>query len=346
MEMAYKFLKAFFIIIALVAAERLATLIHEAGHLVMGKLSGYRFVSFRIGPAALVRDEGRLRFMKTGNIAGTGGQCIMLPPDGCEPEKTPIVLYYLGGGLFNILTAVLSFVLLIRSDNVYVKTFVLFLGAISAAQAVINLVPLKGTVYNDGFNIRLSLTSPADRITMYRILRISGHPDLSPGQMPEEYFMCQDQGEYAEISRMMRGYYMLDRKEYAEAERLFTGCARSREGLPELYRLEAKAALLLCLLMRGADDLEISSVYDKELQKYLQKTGRYQMDKRCILYAYQLLNRKDEKAAEEEYAAMLKLQDNAFSGDIRMQLSLAEEAALTAEGVLIKEGVHENQGAG
>ena len=330
--MAYKLLKAFYIILALIAAERLATVIHEAGHLLMGKLSGYRFVSFRIGPLALVREEGRLRIIRTGNIAGTGGQCIMLPPESEDPEHVPIVLYYLGGGLFNLITAFLSFLLFFQSDFVYVRAFFLLLGVISTAQALMNLIPFKGSVYNDGYNIRLSLMSRADRITMYRILRITGHSELSPGQMPEAYFSCEDEGEYAEISHMMRGYYMMDRKEFAEAEDLFIGCARGREGSPGYYRLEAKAALLLCLLMRGADDVEITNVYDKELQDYLRKTGKHQMDKRCLLYALQLLFFKDEKAAEEEYAAMRRLQKNTLSGDARMQLSLAESVKKRASG--------------
>ncbi|MGX8716137.1 MAG: hypothetical protein ACSW8A_10345, partial [Lachnospiraceae bacterium] len=238
----------------------------------------------------------------------------------------------LGGGLFNLITAFLSFLLFVQSDFIYLRAFFLLLGAISAAQALINLVPIKGTVYNDGYNVRLSLISPADRISMYRILRIAGHIELSPRQMPEAYFACQDEGEYAEITHMMRGYYLMDREEFAEAEALFTGCARGREGSAGYYRLEAKTDLLLCLLMRGADDVEIANVYDKELQDYLRKTSKYQMDKRCVLYAYQLLHCKDAKAAEEEYKAMLRLQKNTLSGDARMQLSLAESVKKRASG--------------
>ncbi len=47
--------------------------VHEAGHLVCGMLSGYRFVSFRIFNLTFIKIDGRLRVRKF-SIAGTGGQ--------------------------------------------------------------------------------------------------------------------------------------------------------------------------------------------------------------------------------------------------------------------------------
>ena len=47
--------------------------IHEAGHLIFGLLSGYQFCSFRILILMWIRSEGRIR-LKRLSIAGTGGQ--------------------------------------------------------------------------------------------------------------------------------------------------------------------------------------------------------------------------------------------------------------------------------
>lgn len=53
-------------------------IIHEAGHLVFGLLSGYEFVSFRIGSITLAKYDNKYCF-KRFHIAGTGGQCLMMP---------------------------------------------------------------------------------------------------------------------------------------------------------------------------------------------------------------------------------------------------------------------------
>ena len=53
-------------------------ILHEVGHLILGLMSGYEFISFRVGSLTLVKDEGKFKFKKF-NIKGTGGQCLMMP---------------------------------------------------------------------------------------------------------------------------------------------------------------------------------------------------------------------------------------------------------------------------
>ena len=78
-------------IVCTLVAFILQIVLHEGGHLLFGLLSGYRFVSFRIFNWTLIRQEGKFRLKRFG-IAGTGGQCLMLPPD--KPlEEIPVVRY-------------------------------------------------------------------------------------------------------------------------------------------------------------------------------------------------------------------------------------------------------------
>ena len=35
-------------------------IIHESGHLIFGKLTGYKYVSYRIGPYMLIKNNGKL----------------------------------------------------------------------------------------------------------------------------------------------------------------------------------------------------------------------------------------------------------------------------------------------
>ena len=73
----------------------LQVLLHEGGHLVCGLATGYRFVSFRIFNLTFIRKDGKL-CIKRFSLAGTGGQCLLTPPE--RPlEDIPTTLYNLGG---------------------------------------------------------------------------------------------------------------------------------------------------------------------------------------------------------------------------------------------------------
>ena len=91
------------LIIGIYAALLLQIVIHEAGHLVFGLLSGYQFSSFRIGSFMIIKTDGKWRFSNF-SLAGTGGQCLMSPPDLVD-GKMPVVLYNLGGCIMNMIAA-------------------------------------------------------------------------------------------------------------------------------------------------------------------------------------------------------------------------------------------------
>ncbi len=130
------------------------TIIHEAGHLVFGLLTGYHFSSFRIGSFMWVKREGRIRFARY-SLAGTGGQCLLAPPD-MQDGRFPYVLYHMGGSLMNLLSAVLAggIAALCHSMGAETagKSFVIA-AAIGAVYALINGIPMRlGTIDNDGYN--------------------------------------------------------------------------------------------------------------------------------------------------------------------------------------------------
>ena len=76
-------------------------MIHEAGHLVFGLLSGYKFSSFRIFSFMWIKEGEKIKLRRL-SIAGTGGQCLMSPPDMVD-GRIPLVLYNLGGSLMNMI---------------------------------------------------------------------------------------------------------------------------------------------------------------------------------------------------------------------------------------------------
>ena len=57
----------------------LIIIIHEAGHLVFGLLSGYKYLLFRVGSLILIKRNNKFEFKKM-SIQGTAGQFVLMPP--------------------------------------------------------------------------------------------------------------------------------------------------------------------------------------------------------------------------------------------------------------------------
>ena len=151
-------------------AMTLQIAIHEAGHLVFGLLTGYRFSSYRFYSLMWIKQDGRLRFKRL-NLAGTGGQCLMVPPDW--REDFPYVLYNLGGVLMNLISAALFWLLsLIAAPTA--KIFLLMGALIGLAFALLNGLPLRvGPVDNDGRNILSIRKSPAARRAFWLQMKVN-----------------------------------------------------------------------------------------------------------------------------------------------------------------------------
>lgn len=77
----FKVSHIFAIVVLVVVSFLFSILIHELGHLVMGLMTGYKFLSFRFLTFHVQHDEnGKLKLFKQ-NIPGTMGQCLMIPPN-------------------------------------------------------------------------------------------------------------------------------------------------------------------------------------------------------------------------------------------------------------------------
>lgn len=325
MDILFKFLKALYIILCCVVSIELAVIIHELGHLLMGKLIGYKVGYYRIGSFAFVKLDGKWKYTRCDGAIGTRGQCIMIPPENDHPEKVPAVLYHLGGGIFNLLTAAISILLFLSVHILFLRQFLILLACVSIALAILNLVPMTISVPNDGYNALRAMKCEADKVAMYRILRINGISDLTPSEMPPELYEYSEEGEYSRVSKMLRSYYHLDRKEFEEAEKLLSECAVKDSKSITYYRLESSSELLFCKLIRHASKQEIDDLFDAELKDYFEKTKKTSARVHRIMYAYDRLYMKDEKAASEDYDQAVKLQNkNAFRGDARMESNLLD----------------------
>lgn len=148
--------------------------VHEAGHLVCGKLSGYTFVSYRILGFIVHREDGKLRFGRNKN-GGVAGQCLMAPPE--DFGRFRFVLYNMGGGLFNCIFGVLLCVAGFVCTRFGVRFFgyLLYLLALyNFALGATNLLPLSSLrAPNDGLNIKMAKQSLAAAYGLWLMLYLN-----------------------------------------------------------------------------------------------------------------------------------------------------------------------------
>lgn len=294
----------------------LLVILHEAGHLICGLLTGWKFVSFRIGSLTLVRREGRYLWRRA-NLPGTAGQCLLEPPDGGF-ENCPFGLYNLGGGLMNLLIGGLLCCFLPIANPAAACALRAF-AYLSFAFGANNLIPMKlKGMTNDGFLLLEFQSNARSREANYLLLkayaaliRVKTYGEL-PRELVERVsrYECRDLSHVSETNVLSyRADFAFYRGDYADARAVSERIAESGETL-EIFKNEARAKLLYFKLMDGASSEEIGAAYDKKLREYLAKVPALPSTRR-LMFAVELLHKKDKPAAEKEYAALLKTAETA-----------------------------------
>lgn len=151
-----KILFNFGMLVVLVIVIFLQIIIHEAGHLKFGKISGYTFISFRVLNCMWVKENNQLKFKRL-SITGAGGQCLMSPPE-MKDGKIPIILYNLGGAILYIVTGLFFLIICIWIWELSFLTAILFLlSIVGFATGLANGIPMRlNLVDNDGYNALIS----------------------------------------------------------------------------------------------------------------------------------------------------------------------------------------------
>lgn len=286
-------------------------IIHEGGHFLFGKLTGYQFVSFRIGSFMLIKVNGKLKRKKY-NIVGTGGQCLMIPPEN-EGYDFPYILYNLGGSLANILFGVFSLALYIAfPTNDYISIALILLAGIGISYGLINGIPMQiGGISNDGHNIWSLRKDKEARRAFYLQIYING--TMSKGtrlaDMPSSWFQLSEDADLTNplivAIGVFRCNYLHDKKEFEKAKEYSLYLLEHAKGLLEVYKNELRCELLFYEIIGLCRKEEINRIYTKELQKYIKATSSYVSRKR-LLYSYELLVNKDKGEAQNQLLAFEK----------------------------------------
>ena len=324
------------VLLLLLLAFLIQIIIHEAGHLVFGLMSGYRFSSFRILSYLLKIENGR-PVIKRLKLSGTAGQCIMIPPDLVD-GKLPYRLYNLGGALMNIIASALFLIVSVLLRNVGLGySYLIILAMVGIYVALTNAVPVNSTVPNDGYNA-LFLGKDPNAVrsfwTQLKINQLSGE-GVRVKDMPDEWFEVPEDADlsnymvaYTAIARESR---LMDIGEFAEARALIEKLLGDEVSLPTLQTallLNDKAFLDL---LENGKDADLSDLEKKEIAAVLRQMKNFPSVLRTQ-YAEQVFKNGDDTKAQEILDAFEKVsQTYPSQADIETERDLIRAAKEKAE---------------
>ena len=307
-------------------------MLHEAGHLIFGLMSGYHFSSFRIGSFMLMKENGKLVHRKI-KIAGTGGQCLMIPPEMVD-GKFPVVLYNLGGSIVNLVVAALMIPVFVAVDksSVFALFFFLFI-ALGAITGLSNGIPMRTkTVDNDGYNA-ISLGKSREAMRAFWI-QMKTNEQLTKGirtkDMPEEWFEVPSDDAMKNPMVATIGVYaasrMMDQHRFEEAGKLIDHLLKIETGMVALHRnLMICDQIYLELIGQNRSD-RVEALYTKELKKFMKAMKTFPSVIR-LEYAYRLLAEHDPKSSAKSMAAFERVAVTyPYPNDINTERELMEIA--------------------
>lgn len=304
--------------------------IHEAGHLIFGCLSGYTFSSFRIGSFMILKENGKL-VSKRLKIAGTGGQCLMAPPEMVD-GKYPVVLYNLGGSIMNLIVSLLFLVifLVIPQDSIF-SLFCFLMVALGVITGLSNGIPLHTkTVDNDGYNA-ISLGKSKDAMRAFW-LQMKMNEQLSKGlrlkDMPDEWFeMPSDEAMKNNLVAAIGVSVcnrLMDQHRFEEADQLMEHILEIESGMIGIHR-----NLVICdrmyfeMIHQNRQEI-VDQFYTKEQNQFMKSMRTFPSVIRTE-YAYAVLIEKDQDKAAKALESFEKVAKTyPYPNDINSELELIQ----------------------
>lgn len=305
--------------------------LHEAGHLIAGLLTGYKFSFFRIHKWAWAKIDGRIQLRQYPLVAAPG-QCIM-DPSAFTKDNIPFEFYNRGGYLMNFLLAALALIamfLLPKDTGIeqVVRLSLLIFSLVGLFLGITNAWPMNmAGLDNDGSNIEAMQQDPHVVHAFYKTLMISHsiQQGVPMESLPEEIVSVGDDWDLSTaIPASIAVHYVMwlrenGRMDDANALEARLDKSKFNFGTASLELDQRKKALLEPEIhpedhkKRSADFKQFLSITEE-----LPDTLSYR-----AAYALRVL-KKSEKA-EEYRQKLLKMTDYLFTEEWKKEVDYLEK---------------------
>ncbi|MBR3863847.1 MAG: hypothetical protein IKJ19_01850 [Clostridia bacterium] len=303
---------SFAMIIAWLIIYWLQIIIHESGHLIFGLLSGYSFSSFRIGSLFISKSNGKIKLSKL-KLAGTGGQCLLAPPTESDKPTNPI-LYLLGGGILNAITALITLPFIFIVNNVHVKYSLFMFFFFGIITALLNLIPANlKYICNDGYNV-LILSKRNEKSVEALNFQLNVSNALTKGisikDMPDEWFIFPEKQDLTDFLITTKAYVCITREiEKGNFEWVYgviDGLLSLNVPLLGIYQVLLKGELLYLGMILNKLTLEQANDINNSLSKDY-KALKNNISMLRVNYSAELLLNKNQTEASKILAVFNKL---------------------------------------
>lgn len=305
----------------------ISIIIHEAGHLIFGLMTGYRFVSFRIFSFALVKCDDGIK-LKRYSIPGTAGQCLMAPPE-IKDGKMPTVIYNLGGCIVGLIFfAIFGTVAYLTYSLPVAYLSFLILSLVNLITALVNLIPNRGAqINNDGANAISIRKSPEATRAFHTQLLIAERQFMGDifSEMPEEWFEMPadellDNPLIATIA-FLKAVRLMEEKKLDEARDVIEHILSVDAAVVGVNKMTLMLELLYIASING-DRIAADRIFGVELKKGKGVPKSFTLLR--VTYAYESLILEDERAANKTRKridkVLSKLKSFAFPKQLESEL--------------------------
>ena len=288
----------------------LQILIHELGHMAGGLLSGYKFCSFRIGSVIFVKQNGRINVRRF-SLAGTGGQCLMSPPDMVD-GRIPTTLYNLSGVIANALaSAVCAGVFIVWPDSAIGAVFAI-ISLFGLYFAATNGIPMNtGMLDNDGKNAVSMRKSVEAQRSLWLQLKVNEltTEGVRMKDMPAEWFEVPSDEAMKNPLTAAVGVLccarLMDEMKLAEADALMRRFLYMKTGINAIHRAALACDRIFIELIGENRPLVIKRMLSQQQLKIM-KMLKTQPSVMRTEYAIKLLYDNDPEGAKKVLAAFDK----------------------------------------
>lgn len=290
--------------------------------MIGGLLSGYKVIFIRFGSYTFLKEDEKWRLKKF-NVPGTGGQCIMQPP---EYKDFHHHLYFLGGVIMNALLSLVGICLFIPFQG-YLCVLGIELVLMGLYFIVINGVPLKiNGIVNDGYHV---FKMEKDNLKkLYAQLMISSLviEGMSLSSIDESLFQYNESGcghFYDDYLINVNALKAIENNQYKEARTLLSKIYQQPKTI-ELFKVSAKMELIILDVEEFGIYANIDEYIDKKLMKVL-KHQKFDLSSLLAYYCILVLKEHDLKEAQKIEQLFLKQKDNVIEkGTVSLYLKRYE----------------------
>lgn len=320
------------LLLGMYVAIFLQLVIHEAGHLVFGLLSGYKFSSFRILSFMWIKEGEKIKLSRL-SIVGTGGQCLMAPPDMVD-GKIPIVLYNLGGSLMNLIAGM--FFLEVRhafANTSFFAAMMPIFAVIGFLLAIMNGVPMRmGMVDNDGYNA-FSLTRNPEAMHSFWV-QMKVNEQIAKGvrlkDMPDEWFAVPSdvamKNSMVAVIGIFASNRLMDAQQFEKADKLMAHLLEIDSGMVDLHRRLMICDRIYIELITENRKAILDNMLTKNQTKFMKQMKNFPSVLRTQ-YVYALLHKKNHIVADKIKAQFDKCaRTYPYPNDIQSERQLMEIA--------------------